>query len=392
MKKLISTIRRIQGKENNLQIFPTTSKLLTICFLALSISVYAQKPTVITEDADIEIQVLAEGLDHPWGMVFLPDGQLLFTERGGNIKILNKENKVSEPLKGTPEVFAEDQGGMLDIALDPDFKTNNTIYFSYAEPGENNTATTVLAKAKLERNEIVESKVIFRMEPIVEGAKHFGGRIVFSTDGKLFLTLAERFKNEPAQDLGNQLGTIIRINKDGSTPADNPFTNRADAKDEIWSYGHRNILSAAIDPATGQLWVAEMGPMGGDEMNMPVKGKNYGWPVVSHGQHYDGEKIAKPDTKGDFEKAKIVWTPTISPSGMIFYNGEMFPEWKGQALIGGLTSTGIVRVKINGENAEEKERIPLAVRTRDVAQAADGSIYVITDEKNGKILRLERMD
>lgn len=325
-------------------------------------------------------------------MVFLPDGQLLFTERGGNIKILNKENKVSEPLKGTPEVFAEDQGGMLDIALDPDFKTNNTIYFSYAEPGENSTATTVLAKAKLERNEIVESKVIFRMEPIVEGAKHFGGRIVFSTDGKLFLTLAERFKNEPAQDLGNQLGTIIRINKDGSTPADNPFTNRADAKDEIWSYGHRNILSAAIDPATGQLWVAEMGPMGGDEMNMPVKGKNYGWPVVSHGQHYDGEKIAKPDTKGDFEKAKIVWTPTISPSGMIFYNGEMFPEWKGQALIGGLTSTGIVRVKINGENAEEKERIPLAVRTRDVAQAADGSIYVITDEKNGKILRLERMD
>lgn len=362
-----------------------------VIFLLLSLSAFAQKPTVITKAGEINIQVLAENLNHPWGMTFLPDGRLLFTERSGPLRILDGRNKVSQPLQGTPEVFATGQGGMLDVALDPDFVNNDYIYLSYAEPGDNNTASTALGRGKLQEGEIKDFEVIFRMQPKVEGPNHFGGRIVFSPDGKLLLTLADRFKFDPAQDLSSHLGTIVRINPDGSVPADNPFTDRADARDEIWSYGHRNIESAAIDPATGKLWIAEMGPMGGDEFNMPEKGKNYGWPEVSHGKNYDGTGIPHPATRPEFEDAKIVWTPTISPSGMIFYTGEMFPEWKDQALIGGLTSTGLVRVLVKADHAEEVERIPLAVRTRDVAQAPDGSVYVLTDEDNGKILRLERI-
>ncbi|MGM1057268.1 MAG: PQQ-dependent sugar dehydrogenase [Bacteroidota bacterium] len=369
------------------------SPLLTtvVLFLLFSLSAYAQKPTVITKAAEINIQVLAENLDHPWGMAFLPDGSLLFSERSGTLRIMDSKNKISQPLKGTPEVFATGQGGMLDVALDPEFEKNNFVYVSFSEPGTGGTASTALGRGKLQDNQLKDFEVIFRMEPKVEGPNHFGGRIVFTPEGKILLTLADRFKFDPAQDLSNHMGTIIRINPDGTVPGDNPFTDMADARDEIWSYGHRNIESAAIHPGTGQLWIAEMGPMGGDELNMPEKGKNYGWPEVSHGKNYDGSEIPHPATRPEFEDAKIVWTPTISPSGMIFYTGEMFPEWKNQALIGGLTSTGLVRVLITGNHAEEIERIPLAVRTRDVAQAPDGSIYVLTDEDNGKILRLNRI-
>lgn len=366
--------------------------LVVIFSFLISFSAFSQKPTVRTEAGDIEIKTVADSLDHPWGMVFLPDERLLFTERAGTLKILDKDGNVSEPVEGTPKVFAEGQGGMLDVALDPDFDQNNYVYLTFSEPGEDSTATTALGRGKFQNDEIKDFEVIFRMEPKVKGPNHFGGRILFTPEGHLIVTLAERFKFEPAQDLSSHLGTIVRINPDGSVPQDNPFVGEANAKDEIWSYGHRNIESAAIDPETGLLWVAEMGPMGGDEFNQPEAGKNYGWPLVSWGKDYDGEDIPDPDTRPEFADAVIVWTPTISPSGMIFYNGEVYPEWEGDALIGGLTSTGLVRVEVNGSNAEEVERIPLGARIRDVEQTPDGSIYVLTDYDEGKILHLKKLE
>ncbi len=366
---------------------------MLVLVLLASGTAYSQpeKPTVLVKIGAIKIEPIAENLEHPWGMAFLPDGRLLVTERAGRLRILDKNNKLSQPVKGTPQVLYKEQGGLLDVALDPDFRQNRLVYLSYAELGSDSLASTALGRGRLEGNEIRDFKVLFRQEPKVDGAKHFGGRILFSPEGHLVLTLAERFKGEPAQDLSNHLGAIVRLNRDGTIPKDNPFVGQQNARDEIWSYGHRNIESAAFDPATRLLWVAEMGPMGGDELNQPKAGKNYGWPLVSWGKHYDGKDIPDPTTRPDLADAVIKWTPTISPSGMIFYSGSMFSDWKGHALIGGLTSTGLVRVRMNGEKAEEVERIPLAVRTRDVKQAPDGSIYVLTDYEKGKVLRLHLM-
>ncbi len=367
------------------------SNLSVLTMLLMSISIFAQKPTVQRKEGSINVKVLAEELVHPWGIEFLPDNRLLVTERTGNLRIYDSVKGLSAPLKGVPEVFDVGQGGLLDVALDPKYDENKLVYLTYAEPGPDSTATTALGRGKFSENGLEGFEVLFRMEPKVEGPNHFGGRILFTEDEKILLTLAERFKFEPAQDLSSHLGTVVRLNMDGSVPNDNPFVGQANALDEIYSYGHRNIESAAIDPKTGNLWVAEMGPMGGDELNLPQPGKNYGWPVVSWGSNYDGTKIPDPTTRPEFADAKIVWTPTISPSGMVFYDGSMFPEWQDNALIGGLTSSGLVIVKINGEQAEEVERIPLAARIRDVELASDGSVYVITDDKNGKILRLTKM-
>lgn len=363
--------------------------LFVLCF---SLPAVSQKSTVVTEAGPVKVETLAEKLDHPWGMAFLPDGRLLVTERAGSLRIMDTDHNLSEPLSGVPEVFAQGQGGLLDVALDPNFSQNNFVYLSYAEPGDQGTAGTALGRGKLTEGQLEEFEVIFRMEPKMEGPNHFGGRIVFVDDQHLFLTLAERFKFEPAQDLSNHLGTIVRIHMDGSIPQDNPFTSQSEAQDEIWSYGHRNIESAAIDPETGNLWVAEMGPMGGDELNLIESGENYGWPVVSWGDNYDGSEIPDPDTRPEFADAVITWTPTISPSGMVFYTGNMFTEWQGDMFIGGLTSTGLVRVETMGEEAREAERIPLNLRIRDVEQAPDGSIFVLTDEDNGKILQIRKME
>jgi glucose/arabinose dehydrogenase len=360
-----------------------------ICTLTLFfVNTYAQKGQVITDAGAIEVKTVVEDLNHPWGIAQLPDERLVITERSGQLRVLNSDGTLSDPVEGVPEVFNTGQGGLLDVVLDPDFQNNQMIYLSFAEPGEDSTAATALGRGKMVDNRIEDFEVIFRQEPKVAGPNHFGGRIVFTPEGQIFLTLGERFKFEPAQNFDNHLGTIVRINPDGSVPEDNPFVDQAEAENEIWSYGHRNIQSAAIDPATNKLWVAEMGPMGGDELNQPVAGNNYGWPVVSWGSDYDGASIPDPTTRPEFADAVIHWTPTISPSGMIFYTGEMYTEWQGTALIGGLTASGIVRVQINGEQAEEVERIPLVARVRDIEQAADGSIYVITDEKNGKLLHL----
>lgn len=359
-----------------------------LAFLLIAGTACGQQQTVPTEAGEVQVESLADGLTHPWGMAFLPDGRLLVTERAGQLRILNTDNTLSEPLGGTPEVFNQGQGGLLDVALDPDFENNRLVYLSFAEPGASNTATSALGRGRLEGESIQDFTVIFRQEPMVEGPNHFGGRIVFSPQGHLFFTLGERFKFEPAQELSNHLGTIVRLNPDGSIPEDNPFVGQQNAEDAIWSYGHRNIESASIDPNTGLLWIAEMGPQGGDELNQPAAGRNYGWPVVSWGEHYDGEDIPDPPTHPDFADAVIHWTPVISPSGMEFYTGSLFSGWQGNALIGGLTSQGIVRVRINGEQAEEVGRISLGARIRDVEQAPDGSVYVLTDQANGNIWRL----
>lgn len=346
-----------------------------------------QTDSVQTEAGAIAIENLASGLDHPWGMAFLPDGRLLVTERAGRLRILGTDNTLSEPVGGTPEVFNEGQGGLLDVALDPEFESNPFVYLSFSEPGEGG-ASTALGRGRLANDRLEDFEVIFRQQPKLSGPNHFGGRIVFSPDGKLFLTMGERFTFEPAQDLSNHLGTIIRIERDGTVPQDNPFVDQADAKDEIWSYGHRNIESAAIDPETSALWIAEFGPLGGDELNRPEPGRNYGWPVVSWGKHYDGTDIPDPPSAPRFADAALHWTPVISPSGMVFYTGEMFPAWRGSALIGGLSSHALIRLRIDGEQANEEERIPLSARIRDVEQAPDGAVYVLTDEEEGDIWRL----
>lgn len=369
--------------------------LLTVFFISCTIfSVHAQKQigSVITEAGSVKVQDMMGGLTHPWGMAFLPDGRLLVTERSGALYIYSGDSSLSDPVAGIPEVFNVGQGGLLDVALDPEFQDNQYVYLSYAEPGEGETASTALGRGTWEDDQIQNFEVIFRQEPKVEGPNHFGGRIVFTGEEQLYLTLGERFKFDPAQNLANHLGAIVRIGHDGSVPQDNPFVGQADAEDEIWSYGHRNIEAAALDPNTGELWVAEMGPLGGDELNQPEAGKNYGWPVVSWGENYDGTDIPDPTTHPEFADAHIHWTPTISPSGMTYYTGDMFPEWKGSLLIGGLTSSGLVRVSIDGEEASEAERIPLGARIRDVVQAPDGSIYVLTDQEEGNIWRISPLD
>lgn len=355
--------------------------------LLFSFAAVAQKSTVKTEAGDIKVETIADGLNHPWGMAFLPDGRLIFTEREGTIRIL-KDSVVSAPLEGAPEVFSEGQGGMLDIALHPDFEQNQMIYVSFSEPGPDGKATTALGRGKLQNDRIENFETIFSMEPAVEGPNHFGGRIVFTPENDIFLTLAERFKFEPAQDLSSHLGTVVRLEEDGSPATENPSFPEANALEEIWSYGHRNIEAAALHPQTGELWIAEMGPMGGDELQVAAAGKNYGWPVVSWGDNYDGSEIPDPTTRPEFADAAVKWTPTISPSGMIFYNGDSFPEWKNSMFIGGLTASGLVRVQVDGDRAREVERIPLNERIRDVEQGPDGNLWVLTDDDNGLILKL----
>ncbi|NJY62883.1 PQQ-dependent sugar dehydrogenase [Salinimicrobium sp. CDJ15-81-2] len=359
--------------------------------LLLGWSVLAQKSTVRTDAGDVAVHKIAEGLDHPWGIEFLPDNRLLVTERAGTLRILQADSTLSNPVKGTPEVFNVGQGGLFDVALHPDFDKNKYVYFTFSDPGADSTATTALGRGTFENDQINNFEVLFKMEPYVKGPNHFGGRINFTEDNEILLTLAERFKFDPAQDLSSHLGTVVRLKDDGTASDKTPKFDAADARKEIWSYGHRNIESAAIHPETGELWIAEMGPLGGDELQVATAGKNYGWPVVSWGDNYDGSEIPKPDTRPEFEDVVLKWTPTISPSGMIFYDGDMFPEWKNSMFIGGLTSSGLVRVNVNGAQAEEVERIPLAKRIRDVEQHPDGSIWVITDEDNGMILQLKPM-
>jgi glucose/arabinose dehydrogenase len=346
----------------------------------------------------LDVTTVAEGLNSPWAFEFLPDGRVLVTERPGNLRIIDKQGKLSAPVAGLPPVLAAGQGGLLDVALDPQFATNQTIYWTYAEPRDGGNGTA-LAKGVLTENggkaSVANVQVIFKQQPTFQSNYHFGSRIVFTPDGsKLFLALGERATPEArvqSQDLNSHFGKVLRLNLDGSVPADNPFVGRSDAKPEIWSYGHRNIQAATLD-ADGKLWTIEHGPQGGDELNQPQPGLNYGWPVITYGVEYSSDKIGDGITAREgLEQPVYYWDPVIAPSGMVVYSGEMFPEWRGNIFVGGLGSQKLVRLqlengKVTGEEWLLQDR---QSRIRDVKQGSDGALYVIT-ENGGSLLRVAR--
>lgn len=344
----------------------------------------------------IEVAVVAKGLNGAWAFEFLPDQRILVTERRGNLRIIDQDGKLSAPLKGLPKVYFEGQGGLLDVALDPQFASNRTIYWSYAEPRDGGNGTA-LAKGVLSADDSAVEKVqvIFRQMPTFESNLHFGSRIVFTPDGKLFLGLGERSVPEArvhSQNLNSHFGKVVRLNLDGSVPEDNPFVGRDDAKPEIWSYGHRNIQAAALD-SDGKLWVIEHGPRGGDELNQAQAGLNYGWPVITYGIEYSGPKIGEGLTaKEGLEQPVYYWDPVIAPSGMIFYDGDMFPEWHGNIFVGGLASMKLVRLQMQDGKVVGEEWLltDRGQRIRDVKQGPDGAIYVVTEAPDGEILKLSR--
>ena len=363
--------------------------LAALLLQACAGSAAAREQTVSSQTGPVRIETVTGGLDHPWAVAFLPRGNMLVTERAGRLRRVGRDGQVSQPLGGVPAVFAQGQGGLLDVVLEPEFADSRMVYLSYAEPGEGG-ASTAVARGRL--NEALTGlenvQVIFRQQPKVSGGNHFGSRLVFARDGTLFVTTGERFKFDPAQDLSSHLGKIVRINRDGSVPRDTPFVGRSGARPEIWSYGHRNSQGAALNPRTGVLWEIEHGPRGGDELNIPEAGKNYGWPLVSWGVHYSGQAIPKPPTRPDLAPPIYQWTPSISPSGMTFYTANAFPAWRGNLLLGGLTSHAVTRLTLDGDRVTAEERIPIGARVRDVRQGPDGAVYVLTDEDDGALLRL----
>lgn len=371
-----------------------TPRLLSACILVLALSGAAanaqQARTIETRSGPVQMDVLAQGLQNPWGMAFLDKDRLLVTERPGRLRIVTLTGEISQPLKGVPQVFARGQGGLLDVALSPDFSKDRLVYLTFAEPGPNSTAGTALARGRLSANAdaLEDTAVLFRQQPKVDGSQHFGSRIAFSRDGYVFVTTGDRGKMTPAQDTSTHIGAVVRIARDGSAPKNNPFIGKPGVQPELWSHGHRNIQGAAIHPQTGALWLHEMGPRGGDEVNIARAGKNYGWPLVSWGDHYNGRDIPDPPTRPEFEGSLHVWTPSIAPSGMAFYAGALFPDWRGSMLSGALVGQGIVRLTLEGERVTGEERIRLGARIRDVKIGPDGAVYALTDEGNGKLIRL----
>jgi aldose sugar dehydrogenase len=353
----------------------------------------AAPQTYSSSAGPLMIETFATGLANPWALAFLPDGRLVVTERAGRMRIVGKDGKHSPPLAAVPQVAARGQGGLHDVVLDRDYAQNNTIYFCFAEPASGG-ARTALARAKLIDEgtpRLDDVKVIFYQEGPLSSGNHFGCRIAQAADGNLFLTMGDHFsyRNE-AQNLANHLGKIVRIRPDGSVPPDNPFVSRTGAKPEIWSYGHRNSQGAAINPQTGKLWEHEHGPRGGDEINIPEAGKNYGWPVIGYGIDYDGTKIHQSTQKAGMEQPIKYWVPSIAPSGMAFYTGDLFPAWRGSLFVGALAGQILVRLELKGDTVASEERLlrTLNERIRDVRMGPDGALWLATDNSAGRILRL----
>ena len=360
-----------------------------------------------TESGPLAVEHLAR-LDNPWGMTFLPDGSLLITEKPGRLR-LYANGHLSEPIAGVPQVVYRGQGGLLDVEIDPDFSRNHLVYLSYVEaapvqppdaretqePRFNNSidlSDTILrggavARGRLDGDRLTDLQVIWRQVPKTIGRGHFGGRLVFAPDHSLFITSSERMRFDPAQDMSGNLGKVVHINADGSIPADNPFAHTPGARPDIWTLGHRNMLGIAFQPGTGRLWVDEMGPRGGDEFNLIERGHNYGWPLVSQGNNYDNSPIPRHETRPEFTPPVRSWNPVISPSGLIFYTGSLLP-WRGNAVLGGLSSRSLVRLTLDGTRVTGEERIPMGRRIRDVIEARDGSLLVLTDGNDGELLRL----
>jgi glucose/arabinose dehydrogenase len=340
---------------------------------------------------EFAVEVLAD-FDQPWAMAFLPDGRLLVTEKRGNLKLYAGRDDISE-IPGLPPVAYGGQGGLGDIVLHPDFSRNGLLYFSYAEEGDNGLGAVVARGRLIERDPglvLDDVEVIWRQVPKVPGRGHYGHRIAFGPAGYLWISSGERQKFSPAQDMQGNLGKIVRLDDSGDTPADNPFADQGGVAAQIWSLGHRNPLGLAFDPQ-GRLWSVEMGPKGGDELNLVQRGANYGYPEVSEGRHYNGAEIPAHATRPEFKPPVVAWTPVISPSSLMFYTGGEFSQWQGSAFVGGLSSKGLVRLVFHGEQASEAQRLPLGARVRAVAQGPDGALWVLEDEKRGSLGRLLRL-
>ena len=343
---------------------------------------------------EIAVEEIATGLNEPWALAFLPDGRMLVTEREGRLRIVTRRGEVSEPVAGLPETDTRNQGGLLDVIPAPDFSQSRLIYWTYAEPRGDGVNGTNVARGQLSRDErrVENVQVIFRQQPGWASRGHFGSRIVFDPQGRLFVVLGDRQTDESrvlAQDLSTHIGKVVRINAHGSAADGNPFAGRANARAEVWSYGHRNIQGADLHPETGELWIAEHGPQGGDEINIARAGRNYGWPIISYGEEYSGQPVGEGITQREgMEQPVYYWDPVIAPGDMDFYRGDLFP-WRGDLLIAGLRVQELVRLDLEGERVTGEERFALGVgRVRDIAESEDGALWIITDEENGRVLRL----
>lgn len=344
-------------------------------------------------EGQARVTTVVEGLEHPWSLAFLPDGGMLITERPGRLRVMSAQGALSEPLSGVPEVFAQNQGGLLDVVLSPDFRQDRLVYLSYAEASEGGKAGTAVGRGRLAESGLEDFQVIFRQQPKLSTGAHFGGRMVFDRDGWLFVSLGENNQRPTAQDLDKLQGKIVRIGADGAIPKDNPFVGQANARPEIWTYGMRNPQGLALNPWTGELWENEHGPRGGDEINVIRRGQNYGWPLATHGINYSGFPI--PEAKGEtLEGAQgplYWWKKSPAISGMAFYSADRFPEWKDSLFIGALAQQALIRLQMKDGTIVGEERLlhDLGVRIRDVRQGPDGYVYVLTDAGDGKLLRLE---
>lgn len=339
----------------------------------------------------VTAETVARGLVHPWALEFLPDGRMLVTERLGQLRIVSVGGEVSPPLAGVPLVQALGQGGLLDVALDPAFASNRRVYLSFSEPGPGGNAGTAVARGRLTDTALEDVSVIYRQAPKVSGRGHYGSRLVFRRDGTLFVTQGDRqCCRDRAQRMDETIGKIVRINADGTIPTDNPFVGRAGTLPEIWSVGHRNAQGAALHPGTGELWTVEHGARGGDELNVPRAGRNYGWPVITYGIDYSGMRIGEGTHKEGMEQPVYYWDPVIAPSGLLFYTGDAIPGWRGSLLIGSLSPGGLVRLELTDGRVTREERYltELRERIRDVAQGPDGLVYVVTDNSDGRVLRV----
>jgi glucose/arabinose dehydrogenase len=366
---------------------------LALALTAASAGAQITKAPLQQSPRPVKAETFAKGLVHPWGLAFLPDQRLLVTERPGRLRLLSKQGEVRSAISGVPEVYAGGQGGLLDVVLAPDFTSSQLIYLSYAEPRGGGKNGTSVARGRLvaadDGGRLEDVQVIFRQEPAYASSHHFGSRLVFMPDGSLFVTAGERFsQREEAQNPGNHIGKLMRLLPDGSPYGGNP--KRPGWRPEVWSIGHRNVQAAALNPASGKLWTIEHGARGGDEVNIPEAGKNYGWPVISYGRNYDGSKIGVGTHKAGMEQPVYYWDPSIAPSGAVFYTGALFPDWKGNLFVGALAGQALHRLVLDGDKVVGEEILlsDLGARIRDVRQGADGALWLLTDETQGRVLRV----
>lgn len=343
------------------------------------------------EPVNFRVATVVQGLEHPWGMAFLPDGEgILVTERPGRLRLVMNGELQAEPVAGVPQVRAQGQGGLLDIALHPQFASNRLVYLTYSKPGPQG-ATTAVARGRYEGGRLVDTQDVFVADAWGTGGQHFGSRIGFAPDGTMYVTIGERGQQEPAQDLGNHVGTTVRLHDDGRVPSDNPFVGQSGVRPEIFVYGQRNVQAMTVHPGTGEVWQAEHGPRGGDALNVLRAGANYGWPDYSFGNHYDGRPIADPPAGSAVQAPVAHWTPAIAPSGMTVYDGDAFPQWTGDIFIGSLVGQHLRRVRVNGGELVEQESLlrERNQRIRHVRTAPDGTIYLLVDAPSAPMLRLE---